>query len=255
MKIGAQFFTLRDHCQTLEGLAESLKRVADIGYTTVQISGTCAYEAGWLKEQLDKNGLQCVLTHIPAARLLEQTREVCREHRVFGCDCVGLGMFRLDGEDPAGEYAEFLRLYKPVAQAIREEGLYFMYHNHDQEFRKSDGITLLERMARDFAPEEMGFTLDTFWIQAGGANPVDWIRRLAGRVPCIHLKDFAFGRGGFSKNMAPVGEGNIDFAQVIRAAADAGTQYLLVEQDDCQGQDPFDCLARSYRNLRALGLD
>ena len=34
MKIGAQFFTLRDFCKDPEGLAESMKRVADIGYKT-----------------------------------------------------------------------------------------------------------------------------------------------------------------------------------------------------------------------------
>lgn len=42
MILGAQFFTLREHCQTLEGLAESLARVADIGYTTVHLKDmTC----------------------------------------------------------------------------------------------------------------------------------------------------------------------------------------------------------------------
>ncbi len=40
MILGAQFYTLRDHCKTLEDLSESLNRVADIGYRTVQISGT-----------------------------------------------------------------------------------------------------------------------------------------------------------------------------------------------------------------------
>ena len=44
MQIGAQFYTIREFCKTPEGLAESLKRVADIGYPTVQISGTCPYD-------------------------------------------------------------------------------------------------------------------------------------------------------------------------------------------------------------------
>ena len=61
MKIGAQFYTLRDMASTKEGLAEALARVADIGYTTVQISGTCGYEPQWMDEQLKKNGLACVL--------------------------------------------------------------------------------------------------------------------------------------------------------------------------------------------------
>jgi len=63
MKLGAQFYTLRDNCQDLNGLSESLKKVADIGYTTVQISGVCPYEPEWMRDELKKNGLECALTH------------------------------------------------------------------------------------------------------------------------------------------------------------------------------------------------
>ena len=64
MKIAAQLFTVHDFTKNLEDFEKSLKKVADIGYKYVQVSGTCAYEAGWLKEKLDKYGLKCVLTHI-----------------------------------------------------------------------------------------------------------------------------------------------------------------------------------------------
>lgn len=256
MKIGAQLFTLREYCKDLPSLAETLKRVADIGYTTVQMSGTCEFDAQWLKEQLERNGLRCVLTHTAPQKLQEQLDQVCADHKVFDCGCVGLGMYSMMKGNPEEEYAKFLETYKPVARGLKEKGLYFMYHNHDQEFYHLNGKTILQRMTEDFAPDEMGITLDTFWVQAGGADPVQCLRDLKGRVPCIHLKDFAYARGnGFSANMAVVGEGNINFAKVIQAAADSGTQSLLVEQDDCHGEDPFDCLARSYRNLRALGLD
>lgn len=44
MVIGAQFYTLREFCKDLDSFALSLRKVADIGYTTVQISGTCQYD-------------------------------------------------------------------------------------------------------------------------------------------------------------------------------------------------------------------
>ncbi len=254
MKIGAQFYTIREHCKTLEDFSESLKKVADIGYTTVQISGTCQYEAQWLKDELDKNGLKCVLTHTAAPRLQNETVAVCQEHKLFGAGCVGLGMHAIKG-DLEAEYAKFVETYKPVAKAIKEQGLYFMYHNHDQEFQKIGGKTILEKMSEDFAPDEMGFTLDTFWVQAGGASPVEWVEKLKGRLPCIHLKDYRYARGGFPENICAIGDGNIHFEPIIQAAEAAGTEYLLVEQDNCHGEDPFECLARSYRNLRAMGLD
>ena len=249
MKIGAQFYTVREFCKDLDSFAETLKKVADIGYTTVQISGTCAFEGQWLKEQLDKNGLQCVLTHTPAKQLQEDLEQVCIDHNTFGCMNVGLGYCDFKKEDPEITYPRFLETYKPVAQKLKENGKYFMYHNHDGEFRRYNGKLILDRMAEDFTADEMGFTLDTYWVQKGGANPVDYINKLAGRLPCIHLKDY-----DYEGKMSVVGEGNINFDAVIAAAEKAGTQYLLVEQDDCNGEDPFACLKRSYDNLRAMGL-
>jgi sugar phosphate isomerase/epimerase len=53
--------------------------------------------------------------------------------------------------------------------------------------------------------------------------------------------------------MAVVGEGNINFDRVFEKAEAAGTKYMMVEQDKCYGEDPFDCLRRSYNNLKAFG--
>ena len=125
-----------------------------------------------------------------------------------------------------------------------------MYHNHASEFVKIDGKTVIEHLAEDFAPDIMGFTLDTYWVQAGGADPARVIESLSGRVPCIHLKDYAFG-----PKMAVVGEGNINFDRVFEKARDAGTEYMFVEQDDCYGEDPFECLKRSYAYLKARGFE
>ena len=250
MEIGAQFYTLQDFCKDLDSFAESLKKVADIGYKTVQISGTCDYEPEWLKEELKKNGLKCVLTHIPSEKLQNDPAKVAADHDVFNCNYVGLGWFGFDEEKDGQHYDDFIRIYKPVAKALKENGKYFMYHNHDGEFKKYNGKLVIERLAEEFSPDEMGFTLDTFWVQVGGGDPAQWIEKLSGRLPCIHLKDYAYGR-----KMAVIGEGNINFDRVFEKAESAGTKYMLVEQDDCNGEDPFDCLKRSYDFLRSRGFE
>ncbi|MBR6569260.1 MAG: sugar phosphate isomerase/epimerase [Clostridia bacterium] len=245
MRIGAQLYTVREHCKTLDDFALTLRKVADIGYRTVQVSGTCAFEPAWLKEQLDKNGLQCVLTHTAAARLMEDAAQVAADHEVFGCHHVGLGSYPFRNE---GTPESFFNEYGPVARTLRENGKYFMYHNHDGEFQKVNGKLIMDHIAEMFPAEDLGFTVDTFWVQAGGADPALWIEKLSDRVPCIHLKDFAYGR-----KMAPVGEGNINFDRVFKKAEAAGTRYMLVEQDDCNGEDPFVCLKRSFDYLSSQG--
>jgi sugar phosphate isomerase/epimerase len=249
MKIGAQLYTLREMTRTLDGFAEALKRVADIGYTSVQVSATCPFEAEWLKAELAKNGLQCVLTHTPVPRLTGETAKVIAEHDVFGCRCVGLGWWSWDEAQHMGR-EDFRRLFEPVMRDLRAGGKLFMYHNHDQEFRHVDGKPILEWLAETYPAEELGFTLDTFWVQAGGGDPAQWLEKLAGRIPVIHLKDYAYGR-----KMAPVGEGNINFDRVFEKAGSGGTEWMLVEQDDCNGEDPLDCLRRSYDYLRSRGFE
>ena len=59
---------------------------------------------------------------------------------------------------------------------------------------------------------------------------------------------------GKEQHMAPVGWGNMNFDAILSAAEDAGSQYLLVEQDLCYGEDPFVCLKKSYDYLKSVGL-
>ncbi len=252
MEIGAQFYTLRQFCKTTEDLAETLKKVADIGYKTVQLSGVCAYDPAWMKAELDKNGLRCVLTHANVVDV--DLQKVIADHNVLDCDYIGIGGYaplwkKDENAVPLPQIAAgFGKDLGPIAKEIYEGGKYFMYHNHHYEYQKIGGKTLMEHFAEAIPAEQMGFTLDTYWVQVGGGDPAAWLERLAGRVPCIHLKDC-----GFGPTMLPVGEGNINFDRVFAAAEAAGTKYMLVEQDNCNGEDPFDCLKRSYDFLRACG--
>ena len=249
MRIGAQLYTAREACQTLEGFARTLERVAGIGYRYVQVSGTCPYEADWLKAQLDRNGLRCVLTHIPVPRLTGELEQVLRDHAVLDCGNIGLGYWGFT-EDGDMTLERWLRTFPPIAGRIHEAGRYFMYHNHANEFRKLDGRLVMERLMEAVPADRMGFTLDTYWVQVGGADPAQWLEKLAGRIPCIHLKDC-----GYGQSMEAVGEGNINFDRVFEKAEAGGTQYMLVEQDDCHGEDPIDCLRRSYDYLKACGFE
>lgn len=249
MQIGAQFFTVRQFTKTLDDLSLTLRKVADIGYKTVQLSATCPFEPEWMKEQLAANGLKCVVTHVRDSRLVDDTAAVAAEHEIFGCQNVGLGQYKFNPEE--GETVDkFVEIYGPVAKTLKACGKYFMYHNHAREFRKENGRLIFDQLIERIPADEMGFILDTYWVQRGGGDPAQWLEKMAGRIPCIHLKDYAY-----DQVMAPVGEGNINFARVFEKAEAGGTQYMLVEQDNCNGEDPFDCLRRSYEYLKAEGFE
>lgn len=250
MKLGAQLYTLRDYTQNEKDLDYSLAQVAKIGYTTVQISAIGPIAPQRVRELCEKHGLEIVLTHTDPNRILNDTQAVIAEHDVMGCKYIGIGMMPKKYLSPQWLW-HFADDYREAAKQIAAAGKLLMYHNHNVEFQRFGGKLVMDTLMESFAPDELGFTLDTYWVQMGGADVCAWLEKLAGRIPCVHLKDFAV--KGWEPAMAPVGEGNIDFKRVLEVLGRCGTEHVLVEQDICEGS-PFDCLETSYRNIRKLGL-
>ncbi len=260
MKIGAQLFTLRDFCKDLSSFEDTLKRVADIGYTSVQVSSTCAYEADWLAEKLKENGLTCGLTHFSFDKMVADPASVADFHKKFGCKYIGVGCLPAwDTGSTADIAVAFAQKALPVAKEFKKHSALLMYHNHHFEyFTDVNGKNILEYFADAFSADELGFTLDTHWVLSGNHDPIDEIRRLYGRLPCVHFKDLLFhlempGKV-FEKRFAPVGSGIIKFEPIVAELEKAGTEFIFVEQDQCYGEDPFDCLKKSYDYLRSIGL-
>lgn len=251
MEIGAQLYTVREYTTNLDDLAKTLKRIADIGYKYVQVSGTCEYDGKWLDNELKKNGLKCAITHYNACEVRDNTEAVIEKHNEFDCKIIGLGCM------PNGASEEnlnlFLKEFKEPAAKISQSGSLLSYHNHHWEFSKcSDGELMIDKLVKGFAPNELHFTLDTYWVQFGGADVCDTIDKLSGRLTAVHLKDFII--VGSEQRMERVGYGNINFKKAIKHLEAAGTKYILVEQDNCYGMDPFECLEQSYKYLKSLGL-
>ncbi len=253
MKIGAQLFTVRKFCSNTAEFAETLKKVADMGYTAVQVSGTCPYQGEWLADQLKSTGLSCIITHCSADRILNETELLAAEHKLFNCKYIGLSGVPIEFE----EISDFALAAKSAAEQLHRLGCRFMYHNHSWEYeiKLPDGRNIMEYLSDTFTPEEMGFTLDTYWVKFGGYEPLDEIRRLKGRLPVVHYKDMHLDSEG-KRTMQWIGGGNVmDFEKLTAAFIDAGTEYAMVEQDDCNGEDPFLCLKKSYDYLRSIGLN
>jgi len=248
-KIGAQMYTVCEFLKTPEQIASSLKRVKELGFDIVQLSGLGPIDPAELAAIVHDLALEVCITHSPIDRILNDTDALIAEHRALGCNGIGIGCMP---NQYRGSLEGARALLKDTAEArkkIAAAGMTLAYHNHNFEFQKFNGTNVFDLLIEE-GDDTFGFILDTFWVQAGGGDPAQWLERLAGRVPVIHLKDFSYGR-----KMAVVGEGNINFDRVFQAAEASGTRYMLVEQDDCNGEDPIECLRRSYRYLVSCGFE
>ncbi len=250
--VAAQLYTVREQMKTPEQIADGLRRIKQIGYSSVQVSGIGKIEPEHLKDLLDQNGLTVCATHIPWDRMENDLDALINEHKIINCKYVGLGSMPPKYRADKDGYIQFAKEASIVGRKLRDCGLQFIYHNHAFEFMKFDGKTGLEILFEETDPEAFHFEIDTYWIQAGGANPVSWIRKVAGRMEVIHFKDMG-NAGDRVPIMAEVGEGNLEWPEIINACRDTGVEYAAVEQDVCQ-RDPFESLAISYQNLEILGL-
>jgi len=246
MKIGAQLYTVRGFCRDTDGLYDTLKKVAGIGYKYVQLSGVCSYDPAWMKKTLDELGLSAPITHTDPGLIVNETEKVLADHKAFGCPYIGIGGMPAEFRNSLKGVGAFAEKFMAAAEYFSKNGAKLMYHNHNFEFAKFGGECALDLIAMLFPKERLGFTLDTYWVQAGGGDPAQWLEKLAGRVDCIHLKDMSYNGG---QVYAPIYEGNMNFDRIIPAAVSAGAKYAFVELDDCYGRDPFESLKVSFDNV------
>ncbi len=135
-----------------------------------------------------------------------------------------------------------------AGKVLHDAGQVLSYHNHHLEFRRYGGRLMLEVLFEESDPRYLGATIDTYWVQYGGGDTVDWCRRLAGRLPILHLKDYMVTNEN-KHDMAEVGVGNLNWPAIIAAADQSGCEWYVVEQDYCAG-DPFDSLRISFEYIR-----
>jgi len=248
MKIGAQLYTVREFTQTAKDFAATIKKVADMGYKYVQVSGIGPIPAQEVADICKASDIGITITHTNPTRIKSETEAVIAEHRIMGANYIGIGAMPGEYERNTEGVKHFIADFTPAAEKIHAAGMTFMYHNHDFEYEKYDGKLMLDYLVEEMP--KIGFTLDTYWVQAGGADPAAWIKKLSRRVDVVHYKDMAWAGG--KQLMAEVMEGNLNWESIFQASHAAGVKYAMVEQDDCYGADPFECLKTSYDNLKGV---
>lgn len=244
-------YTLREYMRTPETIARALARVKQIGYTAVQLSGLGPIDSAELAKILNGEGLTCCATHVSIEQLRTNIQKVIDDHKLWNCQYTALGSF--NPRNPVTQnFLDFAEEFNKFAQKLEGTDLKLGYHTHSQELAKYDGKRLLELLEEHFRPQ-VWLEIDVYWMAAGGGDPAQWISKYKGKVPCIHMKDMAV-LSDRTQQFAEVGEGNLNWPAIITAGKGAGVLWYIVEQDNCYGKSPFDCIERSLKNLKGFGL-
>jgi sugar phosphate isomerase/epimerase len=249
--LAAQLYTLRDFTKTPADIAKTLKKVRAMGYEAVQTSALGPIEPKELRRVSDGEGLTICATHVGFEALRDDTQAQIDYHKAIGCENAAIGGLPEEYRKDAAGFSRFAREGTEVGKRLAKAGMTFSYHNHSHEFEKFSGRLAMDIMFGESDPKYLKAELDTYWVQHGGADPAAWIKKLSDRIVLLHLKDMAM--RGREQLFAEIGEGNLNWPAILKAAKDAKVRWYIVEQDKCQ-RDPFESMAISLRNLQAMGL-
>ena len=251
-KLTAQLYTIREYTKTLEDFDASMKKVADMGYTAVQVSGIGPIPHKDVKAVTDNYGLKICITHVGFDYLQDDIDSAIAQHKLWDCPNVAIGSLPQSYRGSEAGFRQFAKDASAVGKKLAEADLSFSYHNHSFEFVRYGGRTALDIIYAESDPQYLKAEIDTYWIQHGGGDVREWILKMKDRMPVIHFKDMVMVDG--KQTMAEIGEGNLNWPGIIKACEVVGVAWYAIEQDVCQ-RNPFESLEISYNNLRKMGVE
>lgn len=253
MALGVQLYTLRDFMQTPKDMAATLKKVASMGYRQVQISGIGPVDAMDFKRMLDDAGLIATGHHCGLSDLRGDLIDLVDKLHIWNVNYSAVAYLADNERRNATDYRARGKEMSRFGAELKKEGIILQYHNHAFEMHKYKEQTGLELIYESSDKKNLQAEIDTYWISAGGGDPIQWIHAMKGRMDQIHFKDGVMLGDRFA--ICEVGQGNLNWKGIIQACRDIQIKTIFVEQDSCPvTKNPFKSLKMSYEFLSRMGL-
>jgi sugar phosphate isomerase/epimerase len=261
-KIGIQLWNFSSYVgfgsdpATQAKVEEVLSALGEMGYRNVEPFTFNGFTATEYKALLDENGLSARSRHGSTNEATWDTH--LADAKVLGQKFVGSGGSAAPGigtyEDTLATAATLNRL---GARSVANGTGKIFVHNHQGEFRTTyeDPVTgetksAWQILVENTEPRYVAFQLDLLWATDGGADPVELLNTYGDRIKLLHVKDGINVADPANATPVPMGQGEMVFEPILRAAEDH-VRYYIYEQDP--PSDPaFDPFASAQAGLEYL---
>jgi Xylose isomerase-like TIM barrel. len=258
--IGLQIYSLgRELGEDVPG---GLKKVAEMGYTNIELAGYNDGKIGQLsmvefKKMADDASLEIISSHLnpPTPVYTDRNKQMIMdfwkkatdEHASIGCKLI------IQPGQPSTRNTEEVafvgEIFNGAGEIAKAGGLSFGYHNHDGEFarvipggieafagRRFSGIRtpgsdiIYDGMIKNTDPSLVFFELDVYWCVIGQQDPVEYMKKYADRIKVLHIKDKAvLGQSGM-----------MNFEMIYKQAYTNGIKDFFVELEGVRGMTQFE---------------
>jgi sugar phosphate isomerase/epimerase len=243
MTIGAQLYTVRAALE--RDLITTLANVAAIGYRQVELANLGGHSPEALSTALKATGLNAVGFHGDWALIKHDPARAIAQAKAVGAPALIMAWMPPEERATLDDWRAWADRCNRAAELSAAAGLGFAWHNHDFEFKSIDAKVPFDLLVERFSPL-VKFEIDTYWVKAGGVEPLDVMARLAGRISHLHIKDMARDTNA----MADPGLGRLNFPAILKLAREIGVKHLLVERDD--SPDPMATLRQGFQYLTSI---
>ena len=278
IEIGVQQIMLSSLSKNDETLLESLKRVKEYGYDSIELNSFMIHPSSFLvrtltraagmavgntgkrdwKNLIPQSGLKVISLHSDLNSIERVHASVAGEGMGYGTDRVVItGMYRYDYTSSSSLSSLTARLDEG-GRRLKEYGVSLLYHNHNIETVKDEkGRTALDVIINGTNGDYVSFELDTFWLSEAGCPLEEWMKKMGGRLKLWHIADR--GWRGNSKQIAPIvksgsvelGTGNLPLERLLSIAKENQVQGIVLEShNNWIDNDPLESIRISGQWLK-----
>ena len=255
--------TVRNGQEFTQNIPGGLKRVAQMGYTSIELAGynaegrIGAVPMAEFKKYADDAGLKIVSTHVnpPMSEFTKNNFEQIKEfwkkasdhHAAIGCKYI------IQPGQPSTRSTEEVafvgEVFNEAGKIAKAAGLIFGYHNHSGEYASvvprgreilptrwpwgslPEGTKMIyDGLLEATDPSLVIFENDVYWTVMGQQDPVAYMKKYANRIRVLHIKDIAV-----------LGEsGMMNFQKIFETAYANGITDFIVELEGFSAGTQFE---------------
>ena len=253
---GIQQFMLGSVMNNEAQTRDTLRAIRQAGYEGIELCSFMTHPTGLMVRLLTRaagmptgsggkldwpalvkeSGLRVISLHTDLGSVERDPAAVAAECQIYGTPyAVITGMYRFDYGSEAAVRELAQRLNRAGA-VLAEQGVQLLYHNHNCELlRVSETRRAYDILLEETDPAAVNFEFDSYWFAEGGADVLDWMRRLGPRMKLWHINDRGTRQTGpamtpiLKTDSMELGTGNLPLASWLEQADSNGVEAVILE--------------------------
>lgn len=253
-EIGLELYSLRHQLEKEPAVA--MAKVKQMGFRTVELSGTYGMEFPQLIKLLAENHLNVVSYGADFQRLRDFPQRVADEARAYGARFVVCFWIPHSADSfKISDAEEAAFVLNNAGKIMARNGLMLAYHPHGYEFASHADGTVFDELVAKLDTRVVQLQMDVFWIKQAGQDPVALLKKYHNRWISIHLKDRQPGTPNSSNGKADdetnvvLGQGDVGISELMKEAKRLGIQHYFIEDESSRSEEQ---IPKSLEFLKSL---